>query len=107
MTAVFLSTIAKNTHMSLSYQDAEDLAQEANCYNIDGLIEVLTSDTNPDAIKDELLQIYFSLSTLALFTPNVVPSRELASSMKVLEDLIKAFATAASNQPGRLALTLR
>ncbi|MBD5307175.1 MAG: hypothetical protein HDS14_06070, partial [Bacteroides sp.] len=55
--------------MSLSYQDAEDLAQEANCYNIDGLIEVLTSDVNPDAIKDELLQIYFSLSTLALFTP--------------------------------------
>ena len=93
--------------MTLSYQDAEDLAQEANCYNIDGLIKVLTSDVNPDAIKEHLLEIYFQLSILMIESPELIPSKDFIESILLFKDLIKAFATAASNQPGRLAITLR
>ncbi len=94
--------------MDTVYDSVASVAQSANRYNLDDLIEVLVELNEPDEIRRDLQTIYFH-ATEALFgnDGNTNLTDQLHCAFITMRELIQALATANDRKAAKLSVTIK
>ena len=69
--------------MNPSINCCASLANRANCYNLDNLLEVLTEWNDPNEVRRHLLTIYFQAAQYIFNDQDVTPGK-IGESFSVL-----------------------
>lgn len=92
--------------MNSVYDCVAIVAKQANRYNFDDLLKVLTQWNDPAEVRRHLLTIYFHAAQ-AIFNNNDTTPGTIGESLSVLQEVIEALDSVNDTNAARLAVTIK
>lgn len=92
--------------MNSVYDCVASVAKQANRYNFDDLLKVLTQWNDPAEVRRHLLIIYFHAAQ-AVFNGNGTTPGTIGESFSVLQEVIEALDSVNDTNAARLAVTIK